>query len=182
MTELQLTEEKEKILKENYKVTSREEGKVYITMDTPVYCELLDLNYATLLRLSGKNDVYGDIIYEKVDETYVVACNTMINNEIVDNLSVIFTCVTDVLGQYSADSTGELEGLLSKTPEELKKYLEENYDDYSDLEDLFKAEINEEEIAEDYIKDNPSHAYDTALDYMSDYDMRDAIKDAIDRL
>ncbi len=159
-----------------------DEGIRYICregLSAETYCTFLRLDNSTLRRLG---DITYSIVYDYVESKYVLRCETYINGCMHERLSTEFEETEDYLGFYGECMGSKQKDLLDMSAEELKKYLKENYDDYSDLEDLFKAEVNEEEIAEDYIKDNPSHAFDTALDFMSDYDTRDAIKDAIDRL
>lgn len=177
--------------KKDFQPQACDEGIKYVyagIMSSQVYCGFMRLDYATVTRLGVVT--YG-VEYNCVEgNKYILRCETYINGGMNEYLSTEFEDTEDYLGFYqeTVDSSNKGEGtdtlaeVFKKNAEDVKKYLEENYDEYSELEELFKAEVDEEEVAEDYIRDNPSHAFDTALEFMSDYDKKDAIKDAIDRL
>ena len=193
MNAILTTEQKEvvKNWKKDFQSQACDEGIKYVyagIMSSRVYCEFTRLDYATVARLGVVT--YG-VEYNCVEgNKYILRCETYLDGCKSEGLSTEFEDTEDYLGFYqeTTDSSNKGEGtdtlaeFFKKNAEDVKKYLEENYEEYSELEELFKAEVDEEEVAEDYIRDNPSHAFDTALEFMSDYDKRDAIKDAIDRL
>ena len=168
--------------KSSFSASPCDEGIKYIyvgTMSIQAYCEFMGLDYNTVARLGV---VTYDIEYNCVEDKYILRCETYINGYLNENLTTEFEDTEDYLGFYNECMGGKKLDILGMSAEDLKKYLEENYDNYSGLEVLFRKEVDEEEIGEDYIKDNPSHAFSTALEFMGDYDTREALKEAIDSL
>lgn len=177
--------------KDSFKPVPCDEGIKHVYMGgmtSQLYCEFMRLDYDTVARLGVVN--YG-IEYNCVEgNKYILRCETYIDGCVNERLSMELEDTEDYLGFYQEtvgysneeEGTDTIAEFFKKSAEEVKEYLEENYEYYSELEELFRAEVDEEEVAEDYIRDNPSHAFSTALEFMSDYDKRDAIKDAIDGL
>lgn len=192
-----LTEEKALIIKEHANIVEKEEGceKLYLRMDVTPYCELLDLNANTVLRLSKNEDVYGDMAYTKVtmdgETKYYTVCHTYVDGEQITQWNAEFCNDTDILGMFAKNGEKTLTEFFNQTTDKIVEYIKENdVDLYQEMRQLFVNELEvddltdglREEVGECYIEDNPSRAFSTALDYMSDYDTRDAIKDAIDKL
>lgn len=181
-----ITEEKIGWVKDYAKVTEKEDGKVYLTMNENLtyYCKLLELDYLTLARIG---DVYGDMCYEKLEDgTYKLTCNTYFNKEQRESLSGIFFMDSDVLGYF--EKAESVDDYMNGDPDVVVERLERDFPDIYDAIAL-KVKDNLEpddipdnlksEVAYDWICYNPNEAFDKAVDNLGSSDLADCICDAI---
>lgn len=153
------------------------------------YCNLIGLDYDTV-RLLGP--VSYTISYQVTAENkYQLACMTYIEGTVNEKLSVSLEGDTDFMGFNTKASDDNLENFLSKDPDEIIDWINENRPELwnsirKDILDSIDADdVSDcvtEDIAYSWIENNPESAFDRALDNMSTYDLKDRIKDAIDEL
>lgn len=178
-----MTEQKElvKNWKNGFKARGCEEGIKYVYEDgisAETYCAFMRLDYHTLKRLG---DITYSIEYNCVDDKYILCCETYINQCMDGRISTEFEETEDFLGLYG-EYMGDKLNLLEMTAEDLKKYLEQNYDEYSELEELIQKDVDEEDIAKTWIDENYDSAFYRAIDDMGDSDKREKLKEMIDSL
>ena len=165
----------------------REDGVKYYKLNTTagqfLYFTFTGLDEATVRRLGSVD--FNIEYYKDEDGKYVTRCETWIDGVFNLRMSMALESETDFMGCYTGKA--EAPSLPENwddlvTDDMLHDLLQKrNIQTIECLQDDVPDEMKER-IAYDWIKDNPSEAYDTALDSMCDYDMKDAIKDAIDRL
>lgn len=168
--------------KEGFKACTCEEGIKYVYengISAEDYCKFIGLDYNTVARLG---EVGYTLVYNCVGDKYVLYCETFIDNYMDGRLSVESVETEDYLGFYGECMGDKKSDLLDMSADELKKYLEGNYDNYSELEELIKDDLDEEDIVDDWIERNAEDAFDKAISNISNYTLRDKIKDAIDEL
>ena len=149
-----------------------------------VYCKLLELDYDTMSRFG---EIYGDMSYEKLDDgTYKLTCKTFINHEEKESCSGVFFMDSDVLGYF--DKAESVDDYMNGDPDVVAERLEIDYPDVYDAivnkmkDNLEVGDIDSnlrEEIAEDWISDNSSEAFDKSVDNLGRSELADCICDVI---
>lgn len=190
-----ITEEKKAIIiamKSSFDETCMTDDGVVFCYSTPVfetYCKLVELDCDTLCRFV---EVYsGAITYSKQDGKYIVTCITRCNTEIKETLSMELECDDDFLGLFEkTEADSSLENFFNDSLENVVRKLKETYPDVVesieqnvisnirgyDLEDSVK-----EDIAKEWIEDNPCDSVSVAEDYIGTDDMKDIIIRWFDR-
>lgn len=192
-----LTEEKAKILKDFAKIIEKEKDceKLYLHMDVTPYCELLDLNADTVTRLSKENNVYCNIAYTKVTEEgtvkYYTVCYTYVDNEQIVQWNEEFCNDTDILGLFAKNGEKTLTEFFNQTSDKIADYIKENDPDlWQELRQNIINGLEEDDLLEDLKEDvgknwvycNTDIALDICFREMSNYDLKDKVKDFIDSL
>lgn len=151
------------------------------------YCKVAELDYKTMLRFDG--DFSGDIAYSMEDGLYVVCCTTWLSGNGKESLSVELTSEEDFLGFYGKKAEADdffddsVENIVNKLKDkhaDIYGYIENEI--ISHIQDYDLEESARENIANDWIADNPKIAVDDAMDYLCDDDKKDLIKDMVDSL
>lgn len=190
-----ITEEQKKILKswkEHFEAYMTDKGAFY-NYDTPVFvdfCKLVEADCNTLCRLS---ELYsGEIAYSKEDGRYIVTCLMKRDSCILENLSVELESEEDFLGLYSkeADNSKEadtsLGSFFNDSLENVVRKLKETYPDVvesieqnviSNIRDYDLEESAKENIANEWIEDNPRIAVDEAEGYLTEEEKTDIVKE-----
>ena len=192
-----LTEEKAKILRDYANIIEKEPGceKLYLRMDAVPYCELLDLNADTVTRLSKENNVFGDIAYTKVTEEgtvkYVTVCHTYVDNEQIVQWNEEFSNETDILGLFAKNGEMTLTEFFNQTSDKIADYIKENDPDLwqelregivTDLEESDLTDCLKEDVGKGWVYCNTDIALDICFREMSNYDLKEKVKDFIDSL
>lgn len=189
-----ITEEKKNILisqKEHFEAYMTDKGAFY-SYDTPGFkdfCELVEADCDTLCRLGLM--YHGEIGYKVENGLYIVTCLMMKDGCIVDSLSMELECDDDFLGLFEKKENDKeaddffddsIDDIIAKMKNEHADVYEgivedvlRNIRDY-DLEDSVK-----EDIAKEWIEDNPCDAVSVAEDYIGNDDMKDIIIRWFDR-
>ena len=198
-----LTSQKEIVVnswKEGFRVSHADERIVFIyngDISAETYCAFICLDFQTLKRL-GVVSYSVNYVYDRDTKEYVLQCHTYIDNVMNEKLSVELTDSEDWLELFRLselekreETEDTLKAFLSKTTDEIVDYLKENEMDL--WQELRQNIINEleaddlldglkEEVAEDWISENSNSAFRSALSHMGNYEIRDALKEAIDEL
>ena len=155
------------------------------------YRQVTGVDLTTLSMVWGETHVYGEVRYCKKDEGYELQYETFINDESKDSLSGVIIAPDysqDWLDMFSTNDSDSIDSFLEK--HDIKDVLEKIHDSYNEdfcnyLDSLdvtaFPDDVKER-CAGNYISDNPSSSCRTAIDYMSNYDVKDVLKDMIDEL
>lgn len=202
--------EKVKELAKDFSIDNAKVFVTYLGGMSPSdYCHFLGIDYTTLHLLGAVS--YAMTCYEEGTK-YQLACETFIDNIKNDKLSFILEDSEDFLGFFTQKEVGKAQWLPSNwkeliTDEQLHDILvERNIQTIEclqdgDVPDEMKERIaiawckenscelkdylsndDKEDIANDWIKENKSTAFEKAFENMGDYDIKEAIKDAIDSL
>lgn len=184
-----ITEEKKNILMKmgnGFMANMTDESTVYI-YDTPVFsdfCKLVEVDYDTLCRLK---EVYsGEIIYSCESGKYIATCLTKKEGCIMDSLSMELECDHEFLGLFDKKENDDffddsVENIFLKLKEEhadVYEYIENEI--ISNIRDYDLEESAKEDIANEWIEDNPNIAVNVAQDYLCDDEKKDFIKDWVD--
>jgi hypothetical protein len=157
------------------------------------YCHLLGIDYSTLHLLGEVS--YSLVYVETEDKDYQLYCETYIDNVMNDKLSFILEDIAkdseDYLGLFTEKAEGEDKeiGVAQWLPSNWKELMsdeqkreiaeewcKENSEELVDYLD----ENDKENIAYDYIDNNPNEVADSAFSKLSD--PKDFIKECIDNL
>lgn len=186
-----ITEEKKNILisqKEHFEAYMTDKGAFY-SYDTPGFkdfCELVEADCDTLCRLGIT--YHGEIGYKTENGLYIATCLMMKDSCIVDSLSVELESNEDFLGLYTKGK--EADDFFNDSVENIfLKLKEEHADVYEFIEDDIISRIRDydledsvkEDIAKEWIEDNPCDAVSVAEDYIGTDDMKDIIIRWLDR-
>lgn len=188
-----ITEEKKNILMkmESYFEPTMTDNKEVYVYDTPGFkdfCELVEADCDTLCRLGL---IYrGEIGYKAENGLYTVTCLMMKDGCIVNSLSMELECDNDFLGLFEKKEEDKkaddffddsVENIVNKLKEEhadVYEYIENEI--ISNIQDYDLEESAKENIANEWIEDNPNIAVSVAQDYLCDDDKKDFIKDWVD--
>jgi hypothetical protein len=157
------------------------------------YCHLLGIDYSTLHLLGEVS--YSLVYVETEDKDYQLYCETYIDSVMNDKLSFILEDIAkdseDYLGLFTEKAEGEDKeiGVARWLPDNWKELMsdeqkreiaeewcKENSEELVDYLD----ENDKENIAYDYIDNNPNEVADSAFSKLSD--PKDFIKECIDNL
>lgn len=166
------------------------DNKEVFVYDTPVFrdfCELVNADCDTLCRL--KELYSGEITYSEEDGFYIATCLMKRDSCIVESLSVELESEEDFLRLYSEKTDASLENFFNDSVENVVRKLRETYPDVvedieqnviSNIRDYDLEESAKENIANEWIEDNPNIAVNVAQDYLCDDEKKDFIKDWVD--
>lgn len=152
--------------------------------DFAEYCKSIGLDSVTLTKLDPEAE--GIISYKKAEETNTVNIifTTMIQGEVKDSLSVIWIA-EDFMNGFQDKEDNSLEDFFNDNIGNVVRKLRESYPDVVEaIEDELREDLDDkkEEIARDWITENPGDAIEEAKDYLDSYDLKGFIKDFIDEL
>lgn len=178
------TEQKElvKNWKEGFKACACDEGIKYTYeegISAETYCAFMRLDYRTLRRLG---DITYCIVYNCVEDKYILRCETCINSCIDGRLSTEFVESEDYLGLYGECMGDKKLDLLDKSADELRDYLRRNYKAYAELEKHIQDDVDDEEIAKAWIHENYHSAFWFAVAELNDWDKKEKIMSMIEDL
>lgn len=162
------------------------DNKEVFVHDTPVFrdfCELVEADCDTLCRLGLM--YRGEIGYKTENGLYIATCLMMKDGCIADLLSMELESDEDFLGLFEKkERDKEADDFFNDSVENIfMKLKEEHADVYEFIEDDIIRRIRDydledsvkEDIAREWIEDNPCDAVSVAEDYTGTEDMKDII-------
>lgn len=174
-----------KAWKDGFVANPSDEGIYYINKGyfptAEDYCALVGIDYQTVKRF-GTVEYY--MYYNCVDNLYILRCETIINNEMRESLSVEYEDDTDWLGLFEEHKTeiGKAQWLPSNwkeliTDEQLHDILQErNIQTIECLQDDDVPDEMKERIARDWCKDNSGEL----IDYLDESDKEEIADEYLD--
>lgn len=205
-----LTSQKEVVknsLRDGFKYSGVDTVNYLGNISAETYCALIEVDYRTVSKLG--NITYS-ISYLKENELYLLLCETFVDLDKNDKLSVILEDTEDWLGLFKTEGKAQelpsnwkelitdeqLHDILQErniqtieclndddVPDEMKERIAKDWcESHSDeLEDYLDA-TDKMTIAYNYIEENPSDSGSEVVKYISDDDAKDLIKDLVDNL
>lgn len=202
MTDMILDSNKVTLMKEYAEVKGRTEDSVFLVMtENPVqFSEITELDIPTIARI-GENYTL-EIQYKRLTEgnpvKYVADCLVYVDGLLYDGFTTRFTAEEDFLGFFTEEvkeGTEEKEltvkELFSRSAVEIIDYLRDNnftvWDSIKSeiFDDMDRDDVPgsiERDIVDDYLESEPLDAMERAMNYADSEDLRDVVKEIIDKL